>query len=86
MNKTTVNFPFNLDVRNYVEFSYSPKLFKLVGTVNRIDIEGKEHYISFTKELNSQNWICSDDTILNMVDQNLSLTYGIPVLLFYSSS
>ena len=86
MNKTTVDFPFNLDVRNYAEFSYSPKLFNLVGTVNCIEIDGKEHYISFTKELNSQNWICSDDTILNMVDQKLSLTYGIPVLLFYSSS
>ena len=83
MNKSMVNFPAVLDVSKYVESQFSPKKFNLVGTVNRADINQKEHYISFTKELNSQNWICSDDTKINKVSQDLALTYGIPILLFY---
>ena len=83
MNKSLVNFPSVLDVSNYVEWQISPKKFNLVGTVNRADINKKEHYISFTKDLNSQKWICSDDAKINQVNQDLALTYGIPILLFY---
>ena len=83
MNKSVVKFPAVLDVSNYVESPMSPKKFNLVGTVNRADINNKEHYISFTKELNSQNWLCSDDAKINKVSQDLALTYGIPILLFY---
>ena len=83
MNKSTVNFPPVLDVSQFVESPISPKKFNLVGTVNRADINKKEHYISFTKDLNSQNWVCSDDTKINQVSQDLALTYGIPILLFY---
>ena len=85
MNKTMINFPFTLDVSQFVESNYSPHKFNLVGCVNRVDINGKEHYISFTKDLNSQNWVCSDDAQINQTDQNMALTYGIPILLFYSS-
>ena len=84
-NKTLINFPLMLDISKYVESPYSPKKFSLVGCVNRADINGKEHYISFTKDLNSQSWICSDDDKINNVDPNLAVTYGIPILLFYSS-
>ena len=84
MNKTMIKFPFSLDVSNYAEFPSSPKNFELVGTVNRMDIHGKEHYISITKDLNSQNWIYSDDQEIQQIDPNIALTYGIPVLLFYN--
>ena len=84
-NKTIINFPLMLDVSNYVEYQYSPRKFALVGTVNRCDVNGKEHYISFTKDLKSQNWICSDDEAITNVNPNITSTYGIPILLFYSS-
>ena len=84
MNKAAINFPFSLDVTKYTEFIGSPKYYELVGTVNRIDKNGKEHYVSFTKDLNSQNWIYSDDLQKNIVDKNMALSVGIPVLLFYN--
>ena len=61
MNKTLVNFSFDLDIANYVEYQSSPKRYQLVGCVNRADINGKEHYVSFTRLHNSDNWIFSDD-------------------------
>ena len=85
-NTTKINFPFFLDVSEFVESPFSPKKFNLVGCVNRVDANGKEHYLSFTKDLNSQNWICSDDANINQVDKNMAITYGVPVLLFYSST
>ena len=85
LNKTLINFPLMLDVSKYVESPHSPKKFSLVGCVNRADINGKEHYISFTKDVNSQKWICSDDDKINQADPSMALTYGIPILLFYSS-
>ena len=86
MNKTIVNFPLVLDLTNYAESAFSPKKFNLVGCINRLDISGKEHYISFTKDLNSQNWICSDDANITPTNPSLAITYGVPILLFYSSS
>ena len=85
MNKTMINFPFVLDVTRYVESTISPQKFNLVGCVNRVDINGKEHYISFTKDLKSQKWVCSDDEQINQTDPKMALTYGIPIILFYSS-
>ena len=85
-NKTKINFPFNLDLSNVVELDGSPKTFQLVGTVNYIDINGEEHYISFCKNKNNNdnNWICADDDKINIVDKSMALEYGIPILLFYS--
>ena len=84
MNKTLVNFPFDLDISNYVEYQSSPKRYQLVGCVNRADINGKEHYISFSRINNTDNWIFSDDDKISQADKNMANTYGIPVLLFYS--
>ena len=85
MNKAMINFPLILDVTKFVESNFSPQKFNLVGCVNRIDINGKEHYISFTKDLNSQKWVCSDDEQINQTEPKIALTYGIPIILFYSS-
>jgi len=84
MNKTFVNFPFDLDISNFVEYPQSPKRYQLVGCVSRADVNGKEHYISFTKSNNSENWIFSDDDKINQVDRSKALSYGIPILLFYN--
>ena len=67
MNKALINFPMILDVSNYVESEFSPKKFNFMGSVNRNDINGKEHYISFQKDLNSNNWFCSDSNIYSKV-------------------
>jgi NIMA (never in mitosis gene a)-related kinase len=84
MNKTMINFPMMLDVTDYVESQVSPKKFNFMGSVNRVDIKGKEHYISFCKDLNSNNWLCSDDDKINITSPNNALTTGLPILLFYS--
>ena len=84
MNKTFVNFPFDLDISNFVEYPQSPKRYQLVGCVSRADVNGKEHYISFTKSNNSENWIFSDDDKINQIDRSKALSYGIPILLFYN--
>ena len=83
-NRTLINFPFDLDLSNVVELDGSPKRFKLVGTVNYIDINGEDHYISFCKNKINDKWICADNDKINDVNGNMAMTYGIPILLFYS--
>ena len=84
LNKTVINFPFDLDLSVYVELSEAPKKFKLVGCVNLLEINGEPHYISFTKNKNNEIWNCSDDNKITQADKSMALTYGIPILLFYS--
>ena len=84
-NETKINFPMILDVSNYVESEFSPKKFNFMGSVNREDINGKEHYISFHKDLNSNNWLYSNDEKVSKSSPNMALTTGHPILLFYSS-
>ena len=84
MNKTMVQFPFDLDISNFVEHPESPKRYQLVGCVNRADVNGKEHYVSFSKVPNSENWIFANDDKITQVDRNNALSYGIPILLFYN--
>ena len=79
-----VNFPFDLDISNFVEYEYSPKKYQLVGTVNRSDANGKEHYISFNKIIDSDKWFCSDDDKINQVNKSEIFSFGIPILLFYN--
>ena len=83
-NKTMINFPFDLDLSKFVELDGAPKKFQLVGCVNYLEIKGEDHYISFTKNKNNDIWLCSDDDKINQADKSMALTYGIPVLLFYS--
>jgi ubiquitin C-terminal hydrolase len=83
-NRTLINFPFDLDLSNFVELSEAPKKFKLVGTVNTVEINGELHYISFTKDKTNETWICSDDDKINQTDRSTAISYGIPILLFYS--
>ena len=73
-------------VTQFVEYAYSTKKFELVGYVNRSDIKGKEHYISFPKDLNSNYWYRSDDDKVIKDNQHSIFTYGIPLLLFYTTS
>lgn len=84
INKTKVNFPFFLDISNYVEYDVSPKTYQLVGCVNRADNNNKEHYVSFSKMQNGDIWIFSDDDKISQVDKSMALSYGVPVLLFYN--
>ena len=84
LNKTKVDFPFDLDISNFVEYEYSPKRYQLVGCVNRSDINGKEHYISFNKIMGTENWLCSDDDKINKVNKTEIFSYGTPILLFYN--
>ena len=84
MNKTMVQFHFDLDISNFVEHPESPKRYQLVGCVNRADVNGKEHYVSFSKVPNSENWIFANDDKITQVDRNNVLSYGIPILLFYN--
>ena len=83
-NKTMINFPFDLDLSKFVELEAAPNKFQLVGCVNYLEIKGEDHYISFTKNKNNDIWLCSDDDKINQADKSMALTYGIPVLLFYS--
>ena len=85
MNKTTIKFPFELNVSKFVENIYSTKIFELVGCINRSDINGKEHYISFTKDLNSNDWYWSDDDKILKSNPQSIFSYGIPLLLFYTT-
>ena len=84
VNKTFVNFPFDFDISNLVEYQQSPKRYQLVGCVSRADVNGKEHYVSFTKIAGTENWVFSDDDKINQVDRNNALSYGLPILLFYN--
>ena len=67
---------------DFVELRKAPKRYKLVGCINTLEIRGEPHYIYFTKDFNSDTWLCFDHDKLNKVDGNRVITCGIPIPLF----
>ncbi len=86
-NNILVNFPFNLNIQNYVEEKGSPTFFNLVGTISRFINNGKEEFVYFAKDLNQQNfWKSSygDGQFVNDPIKTIQ-KYGQIIMLFYSS-
>ena len=82
--KTPVNIQVNLDLSNYAEFQFPPKVFGLVGLIGRIDRNGNESYFSVVYTNN--NWVRSEGR--NVIISNSPMNYdynkgGDIIMLFY---
>ena len=83
-HKTPVNIQVNLDLSNYVEFQFSPKVYLLIGLVGRIVRNGNESYFSVVYTNN--NWIRSEGRNVMIANPPMNYDYnkeGDILMLFY---
>jgi ubiquitin C-terminal hydrolase len=83
-HKTPVNIQQNLDLSNYVEFQFSPKVYLLIGLVGRIVRNGNESYFSVVYTNN--NWIRSEGRNVIIANPPMNYDYnkeGDILMLFY---
>lgn len=84
--KTPVNIQTNLNLSNFVEFQFSPKLFQLVGLLGRVVRNGNESYFSVVYS-NNQWFRCEGRNIMP-VNSPMNYNYnneGDILMLFYQS-
>ena len=82
--KTPVNIQVNLNLSNFVEFQFSPKLFQLVGLLGRVVRNGNESYFSVVYS-NNQWFKCEGRNIM-VVNSPMYYNYnndGDILMLFY---
>jgi serine/threonine protein kinase len=84
--RTPVNIQINLNLANYVEFQFSPKLFQLVGLLGRVVRNGNESYFSVVY-FNNQWFKCEGRNIM-VVNSPMNYNYnndGDILMLFYQA-
>jgi serine/threonine protein kinase len=83
-HKTPVNIQVNLNLSDYAEFQFSPKVFGLVGFVGRNVRNGIESYFSVVYANN--NWIRSEGRNVTIANPPMNYDYnkeGDILMLFY---
>ena len=79
-----MNIQVNLNLSNFVEFQFSPKLFQLVGLLGRVVRNGNESYFSVVYS-NNQWFKCEGRNIM-VVNSPMYYNYnndGDILMLFY---
>ena len=82
-NKTKIKYDLNLNLEKQSEHNSSPKNFKLIGIVKRLDKDEKEHYISLYSDYKSNAWILRDDSSITYINSPMEHSEGIEIILFY---
>jgi ubiquitin C-terminal hydrolase len=81
-----VNIQVNLNLSNFVEFQFSPKVFQLVGLLGRVVRNGNESYFSVVY-FNNQWFKCEGRNIM-VVNSPMNYNYnndGDILMLFYQA-
>ena len=84
--KIPVNVQINLNLSNFVEFQFSPKLFQLVGILGRVVRNGNESYFSVVYSNNQ--WFKSEGRNIKVVNSPMNYNYnndGDILMLFYQA-
>ena len=83
--KCDVDFPYELDISQYVKNNpSSPKNYELIGVISHLGESSMEgHFIAFCKHFD-MNWRLFNDGIVNQVSQN-DIFRGTPYILFYQN-
>ena len=82
-NKKKILYNLELNLQNQSEVNVSPKQYKLVGIVKRLDKSDKEHYISLYFDYKLHSWFLRDDCSLTKINDPMNHNQGIEICFFY---
>ena len=82
-NKKKILYNIDLNLQNQREVKVSPKQYKLVGIVKRLDKDDKEHYISLYFDYKFHSWFLRDDCSLSKINDPMIHNQGIEICFFY---
>ena len=82
-NKNKILYDLNLDLQRQSELLQSPKKFKLIGIIKRLDKDNREHYISIYFDYKLKSWYLRDDSSLTKINNPLDHKQGIEMIFFY---
>ena len=82
-NKKKILYNIDLNLQNQREVKVSPKQYKLVGIVKRLDKDDKEHYISLYFDYKFHSWFLRDDCSLTKINDPMIHNQGIEICFFY---
>jgi len=83
-----VDFPLQINVQKYVQYSKSNFNYSLIGVISHLgssDMSG--HFIAYCKHRITKEWHCYNDaTVIRCDDQMNDYKKGVPYILFYESN
>ena len=82
-NKSKIFYDMQLNLENNCQFNNSPKIFKLIGIVKRLDKNEKEHYISLYYDFQYNSWVLRDDSYVTSINSPMEHNQGIEMVFFY---
>ena len=82
-NKKKISYGLDLDLTGNFEDFNSPKIFRLIGIIKRMDLGEKEHYISIYFDFKTNLWIYRDDSKIININSPYDHKQGIEVIFFY---
>ena len=82
-NKSKIFYDMQLNLENNCQFNNSPKIFKLIGIVKRLDKNEKEHYISLYYDFQYNSWVLRDDSYVTKINSPMEHKQGIEMVFFY---
>lgn len=82
-NKKKILYNIDLNLQNQCEVNVSPKQYKLVGIVKRLNKGDKEHYISLYFDYKLHSWFLRDDCSLTKINVPMNYNQGIEICFFY---
>ena len=83
-----VDFPQNLNLKNYVQCDKSNYNYKLRGVITHLGESGMGgHFIAYCRHRITDEWYCYNDSICSLCqDQENDFRKGTPYILFYDST
>lgn len=79
-----VEFPFELDLTNYVEFKQSPKFYYLCGVVGKCEGRGNQgKFLCYSRMERNAPWFCYDDEKVNQINEEEIKEKILPYILIY---
>ena len=86
--KCDVDFPLQINVQKYVQYSKSNFNYSLIGVISHLgssDMSG--HFIAYCKHRITKEWYCYNDAIVIRCDDQMNdYKKGVPYILFYESN
>ena len=83
-----VDFPEEINVKQFIQNNKSSYLYKLIGVVLHLGSSDKSgHFIAYCKHRITKEWYCYNDSIVvRCNDQKNGYNKGVPYILFYEST
>ena len=85
-NKMKISYGLDLNLSGNYEYNNSPKIYKLIGIIKRMDKGEKEHYISIYFDYKTNLWVYRDDSNIMNINSPFDHQQGIEVIFFYTEN